>query len=160
MFLRLPQDASDKITTRSMASVEGAFCGAPIQTCLQPDGMGGHWLRVKPDLVHEAGVRDGEVVELEISQMATEPEPEVPEDLWDALSNSPLAMATWQNTTAIARRDWILWLTSGKKAETRLIRLEKGIDMLSKGKRRICCFDRSGMYSKTLTCPTPASESK
>ena len=26
-------------------------------------------------------------------------------------------------------------------------------DMLAKGKRRPCCFDRSGMYAKSLSCP-------
>ena len=36
---------------------------------------------------------------------------------------------------------------------TDALRIDKGCDMLAKGKRRPCCFDRSGMYDKSLSCP-------
>ena len=62
----------------------------------------------------------------------------------------------WSEITPIARRDWIQWITSGKRAETRALRIDKACDMLAKGKRRPCCFDRSGMYGKSLTPPCPA----
>lgn len=157
-FLQLPQEASDKLPTRSMTSVEGTINRFAFQTCLLPDGMGGHWLKIEPALGREAGVSPGDTVEIDISPMAVEPEPEVPEDLNKALSASPKALAVWSDITAIARRDWIHWMTSGKRVETRAIRLEKMIDMLAKGKRRACCFDRSGMYSKSLSCPVAATE--
>ena len=32
-------------------------------------------------------------------------------------------------------------------------RIASACDMLTKGKRRPCCFDRSGMYAKSLGCP-------
>jgi hypothetical protein len=32
-------------------------------------------------------------------------------------------------------------------------RIASGCDMLAKGKRRPCCFDRSGMYAKSMSCP-------
>lgn len=156
MFLRLPQDASDQLPTRSMFSVEGTLNGFAFQTTLQPDGEGGHWLKVEPELSDKAGVKPGDLLDLEIVPAAVEPEPEVPEDLQDALSRFPGSQAVWLDITPIARRDWIQWLTSGKKAETRTIRLEKMMDMLAKGKRRICCFDRSGKFSGGITCPTPA----
>ena len=55
--------------------------------------------------------------------------------------------------TAVARRDWIQWIESAKREETRLKRIETACDMLANGKRRPCCFDRAGMYSKSLSCP-------
>jgi hypothetical protein len=62
-------------------------------------------------------------------------------------------METWRDITAVARRDWIHWITSGKKAETRPKRIVTAIDKLQKGMRRACCFDRSGMYSNSISCP-------
>jgi hypothetical protein len=56
----------------------------------------------------------------------------------------------------VARRDWIHWITSGKKAETRVKRIAVAIDKLASGQRRACCFDRSGMYSKAFAAPEPA----
>lgn len=64
----------------------------------------------------------------------------------------PKAREVWSDITTIARRDWIQWIVSPKKAETRVKRIETACDMLAKGKRRPCCFDRSGMYDKSLSC--------
>ncbi len=71
-----------------------------------------------------------------------------PADLRKALSSSPKAKKTWNDTTDIARRDWILWVISGRLEETRAKRIKKGIDMLSRGKKRVCCFEGLGWLLK------------
>jgi len=155
-FLVLPADASARLPTRSMVSVDGTFAGQPFQATLEPDGQGGHWLKVEEALRVAAGVAVGETVALEIAPVAVEPEPAVPPDLGAALAADPAARATWDDITALARRDWIFWVVSGKKAETRVKRIASACDMLAAGKRRACCFDRSGMYSKSLGAPQAA----
>ncbi len=156
-FLNLPQDASEKLPSRSMVSVEGTFNGFPFLATLQPDGQGGHWLKVDQKLRESAGAEAGAVVELEIAPAAEEPEPEVPGDFQAALDAAPpKARETWAAITRLSRRDWVFWIVSGKKAETRVKRIDVAISKLSAGSRRPCCFDRSGMYSKSLTCPVPA----
>jgi len=157
-FIRLPQEASNQMPARSMVSVEGTINGFAFAATLQPDSEGGHWLRVEPAWIEGAGAKPGSDVELVISPAKVEPEPEVPDDLLAALSSAPTAFAVWNDTTPIARRDWITWMNQGKKAETRFVRIEKMIDMLSKGKRRVCCFDRSGLASKAFCCPVAADE--
>ena len=64
----------------------------------------------------------------------------VPMDLRKALEASPRAQALWADITPIMRRDWILWITTAKQKETRRRRIMKACDMLSHGKRRVCCF--------------------
>jgi len=160
MFLRLPKKASDQLPSRNMVSVEGTMNGFAFAATLQPDSEGGHWLKVEPDLSDGANAQPGSEVDLEISPAKVEPEPEVPDDLRKALSAAPAALGVWNDTTAIARRDWITWMTQVKRVETRVIRVEKMIDMLSKGKRRVCCFDRSGMASKAFCCPIAAEDSR
>lgn len=130
--------------------------GFAFAATLEPDSEGGHWLKVDAALSKGAAARPGDFVELEIAPAKVEPEPEVPEDLREALSAAPAALAVWNDTTAIARRDWITWMSQVKKAETRVLRIEKMMDMLSKGKRRVCCFDRSGLASKAFVCPVEA----
>lgn len=147
-FLVLPKRASDKLPTRSMVTVEGSFGGAAFQATLEPDGAGSHWLKVEGKLSEAAGVAAGDTVALEIAPVAREPEPSVPADLKQALADNCAAEATWVDITPVARRDWIHWITSGKKAETRGKRIGVAIDKLASGNRRACCFDRSGMYSK------------
>lgn len=84
----------------------------------------------------------------------------MPADVRRALASATAkACEVWSDITALARRDWIQWITSGKRAETRAIRIGKACDMLAQGKRRPCCFDRSGMYDKSLECPAADDES-
>ena len=103
-----------------------------------------------------AKVKPGDKVELEIHPAEQEPEPEVPDDLRKALADAPDARAVWDDITAVARRDWIHWITSPKKPETRVRRVEVTCDKLASGQRRACCFDRSGMYSKAFAAPEAA----
>src|SRR6185437_8300929 len=143
-----PVVASAKLPTRSMVTVEGNFEDHPFQATLEPDGQGSHWLKIDKALRESAGVAAGDRVALEIAPVEKEPEPKVPADLRKALASNAEAKATWVDITPVARRDWIHWITSGKKAETRGKRIATACDKLACGKRNACCFDRSGMYSK------------
>lgn len=155
-FVVLPRAASAKLPSRSMASVDGTLDGHPFQATLEPDGEGSHWLKIDAALQKKAGVAAGDRAAFEMTPVAEEPEPALPADLREALAGNDKARATWDDITAVARRDWIHWIGSGKKAETRIKRIATACDMLAKGKRRACCFDRSGMYSGSLSAPKAA----
>lgn len=155
-FLVLPAGASAKLPTRSMTTVDGLLNGHPFQATLEPDGQGSHWLKVSRALREAAGAVVGDTVSLEIRPVAEEPEPRVPADLRKALAAAPEARAQWSGLTPVARRDWIQWLDSAKKAQTRERRIASACSMLASGKRRVCCFDRSGIYSKGLSAPKAA----
>jgi uncharacterized protein YdeI (YjbR/CyaY-like superfamily) len=88
--------------------------------------------------------------------VAREPEPELPPDFRQALAGSPQASVVWDATTTLARIDWIHWIESAKQAKTRKRRIADACDMLASGKKRVCCFDPSGFYSKSLSAPQAA----
>jgi hypothetical protein len=155
-FLVLPKHASAKLPTRAMVSVEGTLGGAPFEATLEPDGQGSHWLKVPKALREAADADDGDVVAVTMRPSGTQLESDVPRDLRDALKAHPGAKLTWDATTTVARRDWIAWMTSGKQAATRDKRLKAMMDMLEHGKKRVCCFDRSGMAGKNFSAPEAA----
>jgi hypothetical protein len=154
-FLILPKDASRKLPSRGMATVEGTINGVPFRAALDPDGQKSHWLKVDRKLSEAAGAVAGDMVTLEIAPEAVETT--VPADLRKALAAAPKARALWEDITTIARTDWIHWITSAKQAQTRARRVESACSMLAAGKRRVCCFDRSGFYSKCFSAPEAAS---
>jgi len=185
-FLTLPKEASAKLPSRGQTTVEGTLNGFPFRATLEPDGQGGHWLKVDRKM-REAAALDaagraplgdrsairaakrqplrqgrvlqaGDVVTLEIAPVAEEPEPKVPADLRKALAAAPKAREAWTDITSAARWDFIHWITSAKQAETRGRRIANACDMLAKGKRRPCCFDRSGMFGKSMNCPVAAPQ--
>lgn len=155
-FFVMPKAASAGLPTRSQVSVQGEINAHGFEATLQPDGAGSHWLRLDAALLKAAGVSVGDQLTVSMRALAQQPEPELPEDWTQALEAHPQARAIWDDITAIARRDWIAWITSGKKSETRTKRIATACDMLASGKRRACCFDRSGIYSGAFKAPQAA----
>jgi hypothetical protein len=155
-FLVLPKTASDKLPRRGRASAQVTINGYPFLATLDPDGQLGHWLKVNMALVAAAGVQIGDMVTVQITPTAEEPEPKLPDDLQEALAASPEAKAVWEATTTIARLDWIHWIESAKLATTRKRRVDNACEMLASGKKRVCCFDQSGHFSKSLSAPPAA----
>ncbi len=156
-FLVLPAAASAKLPTRAMTTVEGRFGDQDFKATLEPDGEGSHWLKVPRALREAAGLDVGDSVALDIRHSEEQLEPKLPPDLRKALDADPAARAAWDDITLVARRDWILWITTAKKAETRDKRVAGACDMLASGKRRVCCFDRSGKFSKAFGAPEAAA---
>lgn len=64
----------------------------------------------------------------------------LPDDLKAALLADEAALATWRDITPLARNEWICWMISPKKPETRVKRVAWGIESLGEGKRRPCCW--------------------
>jgi uncharacterized protein YdeI (YjbR/CyaY-like superfamily) len=65
---------------------------------------------------------------------------DIPADLKKALLADTTALATWEDITPLARNEWICWIESAKKAETRERRIDWGCSNLREGKRRPCCW--------------------
>lgn len=155
-FVILPKNVSAKLPRRGRTTVEGSINGHFFRATLEPDGQLSHWLKINAELLEATGADIGDIAAFEIMPVEQEPEPEIPFDLKVALADSPEAQAVWNDTTTIARLDWIHWITSAKQPKTRAQRLSSACDMLASGKRRVCCFDPSGFYSKTFSAPKAA----
>lgn len=64
----------------------------------------------------------------------------VPKDLRKNLEKNTKALEAWEDITSLARNEWICWITSAKKPETRDRRLGRTVSELKAGKRRPCCW--------------------
>jgi hypothetical protein len=152
-FIVLPKEASEMLPRRGRTSVAGTLNGHSFQATLEPDGQLSHWLKVDQDWQSAAGLKAGDIVSVEIAPVEQEPEPELPADLETALASRSEARRVWDETTTLARVDWIHWVTSAKQAKTRAKRVKDACEMLADGKKRVCCFDPSGYYSKAFSAP-------
>ena len=63
-----------------------------------------------------------------------------PPDVRKALKSKPKVLATWEDITPLAKNEWICWVISAKKTETRERRIRIMKENLEAGKRRPCCF--------------------
>ena len=64
----------------------------------------------------------------------------VPADLRKSLASAPRAQVAWEDITPLARNEWICWIVSTKKAETRKNHINRTVSELIEGKRRPCCW--------------------
>ena len=64
----------------------------------------------------------------------------MPGDFHKAIDSDPKAKNLWVDITPLARNEWICWVISGKKDETRSRRIAVGLDKMRKGMRRPCCW--------------------
>jgi len=135
MLLDVPKAIRTEL--RDMPKVEGTINGHPFRAALEPSPSGGRWLRVNKAMLRGAAAGDGDTVELAV--LGPEPDPKGPADLRAALKASPEGKAMWTELTTMGRLDWVRWIESAKKPQTRERRVRRTIDQLSEGKRRACC---------------------
>jgi uncharacterized protein YdeI (YjbR/CyaY-like superfamily) len=64
----------------------------------------------------------------------------LPTDFKKAIASNPKVQKLWEDITPLAKNEWICWVISGKKAETRDIRIEKALSKMQGGMRRPCCW--------------------
>lgn len=65
---------------------------------------------------------------------------DIPEDLESLLLSDEKIKTHWNALTPLARNEWICWLITAKKSETRLKRLRKLKEDLMSNKKRPCCW--------------------
>ena len=65
---------------------------------------------------------------------------EMPDDLRAVLESNKSLESRWDDLTPLARNEWICWMTSAKKQETRDTRLARLKEEVLAGKRRPCCW--------------------
>ena len=64
----------------------------------------------------------------------------MPADLRKVLVSVPNALKVWEDITPLARNEWMCWVESVKKAETREEHIKRVCEDLMNGKRRPCCW--------------------
>lgn len=141
-LVRLPPDASGRLPSRGQVAVHASLAGQGFETVVEPDGRRGHWIRVDDALQRVTGVSAGDIADVTLQVVPDWPEPEVPDDLAEALAEAPAKIRdVWQDITPMARWEWVRWVQATASPATRQRRVEVSISKMDNGKRRPCCFD-------------------
>lgn len=65
---------------------------------------------------------------------------QLPDDLRAAIASDDSVIERWEDLTPLARNEWICWVISNKKPETRVEHTDRLMTELLEGKRRPCCW--------------------
>lgn len=64
----------------------------------------------------------------------------ITKDIKELLENNPKVLALWNTLSPLARNEWICYVISFKKDETRMKHLDRLSESLLQGKKRPCCW--------------------
>jgi hypothetical protein len=112
--------------------VRGSVNGVPFRSRLMVYG-GVTWLGLRNELRREAGLSDGDSVDVEIERDDAPREVEVPPELASALASDPAAAGAYESLSFTHRREYAEWIAGAKKEETRTRRVAKALEMLRDG---------------------------
>jgi hypothetical protein len=136
-IIKIDKESSLKLSTRGVAMIEGRINGNEFKTVLEPDGNGSHWFKI----YNSFELEKGSIVNLEIEQTDNWIEPKISKDWKEVLNSNTSVLLTWNDISPLARWEFVRWMDSTNSPDTKKRRYEKAISLLSKGKRRPCCFN-------------------
>lgn len=150
-ILHLPSEASALLPSRGAIMAEGTINGHTFRHPLEPDGRKGHWMPVDATLARDAGIADGDTVQVELTPTKDWPDPELPADIRAAFEADPEAHELFMACTPMARWEWIRWIRATNNPATRGNHIVVAISKLKGGHRRPCCFNSSACTDFTVS---------
>ena len=130
-FVRLPDDAADVFGTKGRIPVRATFNGVAYRGSTMPTGDGRFCVGLTKAVRAEAGISVGERVRVTVERDTEERTVDVPDDLTAALAEHPAAAAQFNRLSYSHRKEYVEWIESAKRAETRARRLDQTVVMLT-----------------------------
>lgn len=132
-YVIVPFDVHEVYGTRGQVKVKATFDGHPYRGSLAPMGGGKHILGLRKDIREAINKKHGDSVKVVI-EPDTEPRlVTVPEDFQKALNKNKQARVFFEALSYTHRKEYVRWMESAKKQETRQRRLQRSIEMLTGG---------------------------
>ena len=141
-IIKVPVSSSKQLSSRGMVMIKGTINDVDFKTPLEPDGKGSHWIEVNPLLNKKIGGAIGEMASVAMEQTDEWVEPDIPEDIFDAMTHEEV-LEQWNSITPRSRWEWIRWIRSTKSEKTRNKRIGVACSKLQEGDKNPCCFNAS-----------------
>ena len=130
VFVNVPFDVEKVYGTRGQVKIKATIDGEPYRGSLANMGGGCHLFPVLKAIRAKIGKGVGDKVKIELMRDTEARVVEVPADLQKLLNKNKTAKAFFEKLSFTNRKEYVRWIESAKRAETRNARIEKAITML------------------------------
>ena len=138
MLLTLSFSVEKLFGTRGQVKVKALFDGkVEYRGSLANMGRNCHTLGLTQEIRNKLQKAFGDPVHVELERDLEIREVIIPDDIQSVLSENPEALAYFEKLSYTHRKEYINWITSAKKEETRVNRLVSFTTNLSKRRNRI-----------------------
>jgi hypothetical protein len=131
-FARIPEIVPDKSQPFGWVKVRGAIEGYEIRKCsLMPMKGGKLFLPVKAEIRKKINKQAGDFVHV---ILYPDKEPlEIPNEMMICLKDDPQALKFFKSLSESEQKFYVQWVYSAKREETKIDRLAKTVERLSRG---------------------------
>jgi hypothetical protein len=134
-YISIPFNVEKIYGSTGQVKVKAWFNGYPYRGVLANMGTGCHVIIVRKDIRQAIGKNAGDKITVELERDTEQRVIDVPDDLKKVLAQSEKAKEFFNSLSYTNRKEYVVWITSAKKTETREKRLSDTIQKLLKGKK-------------------------
>ncbi|GFZ33053.1 hypothetical protein CSC2_35790 [Clostridium zeae] len=132
-FVEPPFDVQEVFGSKRV-KVKATFDGVEYRGSIV--NMGGcYMLGLTKEIRNKIGKSFGDEIFVTVEKDEEERVVEIPEDFLAAINGSEAAVATFKSLSYTGKKEYVTWITSAKREETRLDRINKSVALLSEGKK-------------------------
>lgn len=132
-YLDIPIDMVKVFGSRGRIKIKGTINGCPFQSSALPHGDGTHYLVVNSAIRNALGVKQGTEVKVVLEADTGTRTVAIPADLQRALNKNKTARVSFEVLSYSRKKEYVEWIESAKKQETRARRIEQVPTMLADG---------------------------
>jgi hypothetical protein len=132
-FVSVPFDVFEFFGTRGQLRVKGTIDGHSFKSSMAPMGGGTHLLGLHKATREAIGKSTGDRVEVVLEADTDERTVVVPDDFRKALAKSSPARETFDRFAYTHRKEYVQWIQSAKRPETRQRRIDQAVERIARG---------------------------
>lgn len=133
-YVEIPFDV-EEVFGKKRVKVLAHIDGIPYQGSITRMGTPCHILVIIQAIRQEIGKDHGDMVTVELEEDTIPRTVEIPEQLQKAFAEIPDARTFFETLSYTNQKEYVVWITSAKREETRASRLERMIEKLLAGKK-------------------------
>jgi hypothetical protein len=134
-FIEFPFNVETEFGVRGQVKVHALFDGVAYRGSLAKMGHHCHILGVTREIREQLGKPPGDLIEVVLWKDEQPRVVEIPEYFSDVLASEPDLAAYFKTLSYTHQKEYVVWITSAKKEDTRQRRMEKALDMLRQKRR-------------------------
>ena len=134
-FLNIPAEVSGTFGSKGQVKVKGTINGYPFRSTALPMGDGTHYLVVPKDIREHIAASPGDTVRVTMELDQEQRVVKIPDDLLEALLSQPEAKERFEKMPYSHQKEYVSWIASAKRVETRQRRIEQAIARILQGSK-------------------------
>jgi hypothetical protein len=129
-YIEFPYDVKQVFEGKGRVKIKAYFDGIEYRGSLVKMGGPCHFVGIRKDIQKLLGKKPGDNVHMVIEEDLEERTVEVPQDLQELLKKDSVAQTFFQKLSFSHQKEYVQWIDSAKKPETRMTRIQKTVEML------------------------------